>query len=773
MLLDPPGYAAAKPQPSTITPPQVASAPVPTAAVAVKPMQKADVADKPKPSTAAPTTTSGRPASQANEPADTYGPVKSGETLREIAGSVKASGMSLEQMLVALYRENKGAFQNRNMNRLKSGMILKVPASSEVAAVSPEAARREVVAQTADWIAYRKRLANVAERSAGQGEKSGQTAGGKVDTQISEEGLPPEAGKDVLKLSKGQAEGVGAIKGGKAAGKEKVNALQEELGARDRALDDARSRISELEKQIGEMRRLLELKGMPLPAQTKPAEPTKPAKLPEPATTANPTAIVAAPVMPAEPKPAESEAKRMPPQPAEQPVAIDKPPITEGQTAAEKPKKPKRIVPQSPPPEEPGLLAGLLDNPLIPVGGVAVLGLLGLLSYRQFRKRKDAQLGAFTATAASPMGGKVRGAGVPVPATLTPDAGNSSFLSDFDKVGAGNIDTDEVDPIAEADVYIAYGRDAQAEEILKEAMSKDGARYEIPLKLLEIYANRKSVQSFENVAKQLHGSLGTQHPLWAKVAEMGRKIDADNPLYGVGSVSSLGERAHNGEATVIRAIAGFSSGADLGPKAEQVPAAMKETMTLREPTLANSPLDLDLDFDTAPAQSGSDSAVNPSPNKGAQSLDFDLGDAAGDVSSDANAGALIDLDTPPGSGTADPFALDFDLDTPQTSPAPAVTTSTQTTSASPPPVSREYSSSSLVDLPPLDLFDIDLNLGVDSNSSSGSGGGSWQSAATKLDLARAYLEIGDKVGAIEILQEVVKEGSPEQQEEAKKLATQA
>ena len=79
----------------------------------------------------------------------------------------------------------------------------------------------------------------------------------------------------------------------------------------------------------------------------------------------------------------------------------------------------------------------------------------------------------------------------------------------------------------------------------------------------------------------------------------------------------------------------------------------------------------------------------------------------------------------------------------------------------------------MVDLPPLDLSDIDLDLGGAGAAPSGGGGGSWQSAATKLDLARAYLEIGDKVGAVEILQEVIKEGSQEQQEEAKKLAAQA
>ena len=764
VLLDPPGYAAAKPQAPSITPPQ-AAAPQAPAAAAVKPMPKANAAERPRSSAVAQDAESSPAVAQAGETAGTYGPVKSGETLRVIAESVKAPGMSLEQMLVALYRENKGAFLNRNMNRLKTGMILKVPAAAEIATVSPETARREVVAQTADWNAYRKRLAGVAERAPGRAEKTGQTAGGKVDTKISEEGAPPETGKDVLKLSKGQTEAAGTGKGGKAS-QEKFNAMQEELGARDRALDDARSRITELEKQIAEMRRLLELKGTPLPATTKPAEPTKSAKLPEPVVAEKPTAIVKPPVMPAEPKVVEPEVKPMPP------VAVDKPPVTEDPAALEKPKKPKRIVPPPAPVEEPGFLAGLLENPLIPAGGAAVLGLLGLLGYRQFRKRKDAQLGAFTATAAVPMGGK--GPLSPSPATLTPDAGNSSFLSDFDKIGAGNIDTDEVDPVAEADVYIAYGRDAQAEEILKEAMSKDGARYEIPLKLLEIYSNRKSVQSFETVAKQLHGSIGTQHPLWSKVAEMGRKIDADNPLYAGSGVRSTADRADNGAATVIRTVGGLGGAMAEAPKAEEVPSAMKDTMTLREPTLANSPLDLDLDFDAAPHQPGSNEGENLSSNTDAHTLDFDLGEAAGDAGSHANSQAHIDLDAAPSGHVKDPFVLDFDLDTPPPSPTPAVTASHQTTSAPPQPPNMELNSGSLVDLPPLDLSDIDLNLGMDSGSASGgSTGGSWQSAATKLDLARAYLEIGDKVGAVEILQEVIKEGSPEQQEEAKKLAAQA
>ena len=113
------------------------------------------------------------------------------------------------------------------------------------------------------------------------------------------------------------------------------------------------------------------------------------------------------------------------------------------------------------------------------------------------------------------------------------DTGNSSFLTDFDKTGPGTIDTDEVDPVAEAEVYIAYGRDAQAEEILKEAMSRDKNRHEIPLKLLEIYHARKSATAFETVAKELRARRrAMSSPVWLKAAAMGAQIDPANPLYG-------------------------------------------------------------------------------------------------------------------------------------------------------------------------------------------------------------------------------------------------
>ncbi len=767
VLLDPPGYNVEKPQVATITPPQAAP-PSPRA----KPAPNATA-----PPQAEPQIPQGREnnpgiaASEmaASEASDTYGPVRFGETLRKIAVSTRPADVSLEQMLVALYRENKGAFVGRNMNRLKTGMILKVPASSAAASLSPQSAKQEVIAQTADWNAYRKRLAGAVS----QGKRSGQSASGSIDTRISDEAALPDSGKDVLKLSKGEAATGQAGIAGSRVGQEKLNSLQEEVATREKALEDARSRISLLESEIAKMRQLLELKGTPLPANQPPVID----KNREPS-----TAVAPPPVEPVAPKAVEMEPKpaAVPELPPAIPDMASKP---IGEDAPPKAKKPKRVTPPPPPPDQPGFLEEWLENPLVPVAGALILALLGFLGYGQFQKRKYAQLGAFTAP---PSGFKI--APTVAAAPQIPDDGNSSFLTDFDKVGAGNIDTDEVDPVAEADVYIAYGRDAQAEEILKEANAKDPTRYEIPLKLLEIYSNRKSVQSFEAVAKQLNNTIGAQHPLWSKVAEMGRKLDAHNPLYA--SVALTSDTERSGESTVVRALASMAAERPV----KQVPKAMTDTLTVKEPVIEHAPLDLNLDFETTPvpAQTTDVSAAKPPLDAGM--LDFDLGEAGAASSDDIVSGAGKP------STSVDAFVLDFDLGEPSVTPANGGTAASPAPATTPEldmdfgqenapvldkapelPESPERAQPELelgfgVDLPPLDLSGIDLNLGslepanTDAAAQSGS---NWQSAETKLDLARAYLEIGDKVGAVEILQEVIIEGSAEQQEEAKKLSAQA
>ena len=719
ILLDPPGFAEARAAPAVTAPaPAVKAAPAPppepVAAPSVIPAAAPVAAGSPS----ARTELAASKGDAKPEPSgDSYGPVKKGETLRKIAGEVKPSTVSMEQMLSALYRENKGAFVDNNMNRLKAGQILRVPTADETGKISDKEANQEIRAHVANWKAYRDQLAGGVAAMPTRPESS-QAAVGKVGSAaVTPPPTPAPDAKDVLKLSKSDAgkPATGSKAGG--ASQDRINALQEEVTAKDKALKEAQSRVSDLEKQIRDMQRLASLKA----GATKPAETPKPVEAPK-------VAVVA----PEPPKPVEA------PKPAEPPKAVEPPKVTEAPKPAEtKPDEPPKVAeapkPAAPkavaPPPEPSFMDQLMDNPMyLALGGagIAALGLGGFLFAR--RRKSRAGAGPLTSmTSAFPSDLK--------PNTVTGksggglvDTGNSSFLTDFDKTGPGTIDTDEVDPVAEAEVYIAYGRDAQAEEILKEAMARDKGRHEIALKLLEIYHARKSATAFETVAKELHGAVGESHPLWQKAAAMGAQIDPTNPLY----VAAAGGTATFNAMQTVQVQAKPNLDFDLDSSSSAAAAAASES---------SHPPASSFDLDLGSGRSVPAPEPEPAPHAG---LDFDLAPSA-------PAGTSMDATTH--QSTDEKPSFDFDLsglEMPSGKGAAARAPADLPLSFEPSPAAAQGSSMSLTDL----------------NLDSGGGG---EAVGTKLELAKAYLEIGDKDGAREILQEVVKEGSAAQKDEAQKL----
>jgi pilus assembly protein FimV len=345
------------------------------------------------------------------------------------------------------------------------------------------------------------------------------------------------------------------------------------------------------------------------------------------------------------------------------------------------------------------------------------------------------------------------------------DTGNSSFLTDFDKTGPGMIDTDEVDPVAEAEVYIAYGRDAQAEEILKEAMARDKSRHTITMKLLEIYHTRKSKDAFEPMARELKDAIGVDNPMWAKVAAMGASIDPTNSLYG-----GTGQ-AFDATGTFPAGVPGAVIGAGVAATAATVAtaAAAKAAQPAAAPDL-----DFDLGFgDSAPTDI---TAVTPQA-PGKSDFDLDLGPAS-TASPAAKDGALD-------------FDLAFDIPAegnPSAAPAAGVSAVSVATAAAPTfdfdlsALSLDTPADKAIDLsiaepkpatsftadktqPSADFGGFSLDLGGSAATPSAGTG----AAATKLELAKAYIEIGDAEGAKDILNEVTREGDAAQQAEAKKI----
>ncbi len=747
ILLDPPGFNEARiatpvASVATVKPVAPIASTTTSNAVAVSPPIK------------------GSPSAKAETSGDTYGPVKRGDTLSKIAKEMKPDTVSLEQMLVALYRENKTAFTDNNMNRLRTGQILRVPSASDVANVSATEARSEIKVQVANWNAYREQVAGAVASTSPK--VATNEATGKITIAKPDAPSPLATPKDQLKIAK--TDGSSTKVGGAGAGggaQDQLNALKEEKIVRENALKEANSRVGDLEKQIATMRKLAEVKGLATPADTKvaakpddkaaPKVDAKAAPLPVPPADVK-VVQVTPPVSPAiavsDPSKDLPKVDVKPTDTKPEPPKAD--PLVAAKPADVKPTPPKTIAP---PPES----NFLEDNALaLGTGAVAILGIGGLFLSRRKKKKPIGATGMSKTSSIMPSDLK--------PNTITGnksgglvDTGNSSFLTDFDKTGPGSIDTDEVDPLAEADVYIAYGRDAQAEEILKEALGRDKSRHEITLKLLEIYHNRKSTQAFETVAREFKESVGVDHPHWVKVAAMGAAIDPQNTLYsGSGAAyATTGAFVAAGAAALAATSAEHAPPPDLDFDLgfSDAPAQASSVLDIGSPNTAqtakSSGSDFDLDLNSSVGQA-SHADIGLKPGATAGGLDFDL-------ALDAPAAGAAAKAAPAAQASAFDFdlsALSLDepshLATQKMSAAPQEFVKTVGAAPKSPSSFNEFS------------LDLDAPAAPSPVADS-------SAVTTKLELAKAYVEIGDSDGAKDILNEVVREGSPAQQAEAKKL----
>lgn len=424
---------------------------------------------------------------------------KRGDTLAAIAQKMQVEGVSLDQMLVGLFENNKSAFANSNMNQLKVGQIIKAPSVETLTAIDTKQAKQALKVHASNWNAYRNSLAgNVKTAAASEENEPKQSASGKIASAEDKSATIKPGVQDVVKLSAGDKSAVNSQKSGAAEAEAKVAALQEEATARENALKESLSRAAALEKQIEDMQKLLALKNQTMTELQKNAETTP------------------APV-------------------AEKPVAVE--PVAKVEPTKELPAKP---VVKAPPPvvspaPEPSFFEGLIDGLDIKLlGGTSALVVLGA-GWLFLRNKRRRELDSFERGILT--SGGLRANTVFGNTTGNSSTSDTSFLTDFAQSADGSmIDTNDVDPIAEAEVYMAYGRDAQAEEILKDAIVKEPKRYELHLKLLEMYAGRKDVSAFEAVAGELYTTLGADDPTWAKIAEMGGKLEPDNPLYQLSDV---------------------------------------------------------------------------------------------------------------------------------------------------------------------------------------------------------------------------------------------
>lgn len=579
--------------------------------------------------------------------------VRQGATLRSLAAKVKPKGASLRQTMAALAQANPDAFADGDVNHPKPGSKLQVPSARKMRALS------------ASQVAGILGEPAPAAQAAPAGGQSGASAAGK--------------GGDVLKLAPGDG-----------ADNSKLNDLQQQINAREKALQDATTRIAALEQQLKALQSSLQASGAKLESI---APAAAPAPSSSPAAASAPHPVVAA----SAPKP--------------MPKPVEKP-------------HPKPQAHPAPPPA-PSLMSRVLGYLPLIGGGAAGVGLLALLGIMIARRRNAA---ADAAGSAALSRNTVGGHG---PSTV---GGSNSFMSNFTQA-AGAIDAAEVDPVAEAEVYIAYGRDQQAEEILKDALQKDPSRHEVRMKLMEVYAARPDVASFERLAKEMHAAFDGKGVMWAKAAALGRAIDPSNALY----------QMPEGDAEPSPS-AGGGEVIDLDQElfGEEAPAPIEAAPAPAEPAPAQEQEadPLAALFDTPPGGAGT------APETEAHSLDFDLD-------------AMLSAETEAAEAKApEPEAnmLDFDFNleaAPAEEAKPAESSAGGLESLYEDMLAEEPQAAEAPPAPPeakaegVSVMDDPL--------------------ATKLDLAKVYLDMGDREGAREVLQDLLSEAKGALKDEAQAL----
>ena len=565
-----------------------APAAAPAAALAMKPA--------PMPPSAAPDAAA--EASKSGKAAPNEYKVRAGDSLSRIAAQTQRSGVSLDQMLVSLYRGNPEAFVDNNMNRLKAGVVLAVPSADAAKSVPPVEAKQFIQAQSADFGAYRQRLASGVPEA--KLENNARQATGKVQSTVEDKKATAAPAPDKLTLSKGAASA-------------KASAAEEKI-SKEKQTKDAAERVAELSRNVEALKKI---SGASAASAAAAAAATTAAAIPKVAEAAKPAALPTA-AAPAAPTPAQASAQASAQAPAA-PVAVVPLPVPVPAAVSGSAPVPAPVVAAAPPAgaaaaasgpvatvaEGSGLMGRLLeDNSLaLAAGGGLLAALLGFGVYK-LRRRSKADSGetSFLESRLQPDSFFGASGGQRVDTRDAAGAGSSSMsysLSQLDAIG-------DVDPVAEADVYLAYGRDLQAEEILKEAMRSTPERLSIRTKLLEVYAKRRDVKGFESLAIQLFGLTRGEGLDWAHAQELGQQLDPENALYQLGGAPATfnGQDDHVeplGASTMPQSV--LPSASQFGPEAARASASAAAAAAAA--ASMNMDLDLDLDFSDSVASSAS------------------------------------------------------------------------------------------------------------------------------------------------------------------------
>ena len=428
-------------------------------------------------------------AKKSKAAAGTYGPVGGRDTLWDIALAVRPdSKASVHQTMLALQRLNPEAFIRGNINLLKKGQVLRVPDANEIGSVSQSEAVRQFNSQVTEW----------SENPSGTG------LGAQLDAsrRTSSEQPKSESAAGRVKLEAPTAKDKSANGQGSGANKGSGKALESELAATLEELEKAKSektelssRVRDLEDQVKTMQRLVDVSNEKLRALQ-----LNSAKQPEQSAGISSSEVKPSEVKPSEVKSTEPAAV-IPPPPVVESASSSAAPeagTAASATASVTPKKPavKPATKTAPKPVEKTIVAQLQDNILYV--GLGLAAILAAIAFVVIRRRKSEAEEAQSYQNTDDMLSSepnFDNFNQPHEEDVHPDTA-SEDLSLFEEDTTAVAETGDV--VGEADIYIAYGKFDQAEEMLLNGLAKDPSSTEIRLKLLEVYSQTRNLSAFDN-----------------------------------------------------------------------------------------------------------------------------------------------------------------------------------------------------------------------------------------------------------------------------------
>ncbi|WP_285259616.1 FimV/HubP family polar landmark protein [Halopseudomonas bauzanensis] len=802
LLLDPPLYQAT---------PVTASAPIarpatPAAGNIVRPAP-AQQSSTPAAAAQAPRTAgSSQPAGQASGEWKT----SRADTLWDIALKSRPQGASVQQTMLAIQDINPTAFSGSNINNLRANHTLTLPTAEQAATRSHAEAVAQVASQTAAW----RNRAPASEPTARQLDARERDAAGPAPSQ--------SRNGDSLRLVSGADEASenntdSAADGENGGLRDALDRTKEQLDSTEREKSELTDRLADLEGQLDTLQRLLELKDAQLAAlqQELSGNGQLPDVLPVPAEEGGAETALEESLAPIETVPenlaelpADAETDAEPADNGEEaggeadageeqlavaPVAT---PAEEQPVAGPDNAAPEQPAPAAPVGEQPrmesgspeALLQRFMQNQSLLLGAGAVallLLLLILMAVARRNARREAELADnFIAQSAVDDGNADVG---------SEDSDFNVALAEAQTDTADDLDIAQ-DPLVEADALIAYGKLDQAAEALQAAIHEEPERTDLRLKMMEVEALRENPQGYAAQAEALRRMgmddaavemLNARYPLMAAGLVSGAALMADDSeaeqFQELEPTEELSidqqERADDGVA--LDAEADEFDFTDFGLE-EEAAASLADASTGEE-------AGFDLDFDL-------DENLEQNPDQALDEVLTDLAapDAADAADADAEPAPVEPVESP---APLDDFELTLDdelqadnllAEFEAMSLAGADTDSTESATEA------EDSSFALTD-EDLAGFEAELQSAMGSDDAGNEPATTFNEdsmpaesledddfdflsdtdeCATKLDLARAYIDMGDEEGARDILAEVVEEGNQQQQQDAREMMGQ-